>query len=190
MPRTLKIPRSKRTSRNRRELLATTAKKTDWESTAKPQKRRPKSVHDVKVLRGALRPLHEDELRRIPVLANGSQLKAGASYIDLRRVDLREFTADGNEVVEDGELIVARADIDSALWNKLLRVEWKEGQRWNPLVKERPRRKTKSMTGSDGNRKLATGHGRAKRKTGGEPQKTRSAPQGSGRRSGSSKDHK
>ena len=31
--------------------------------------------------------------------------------------------------------------------------------------------KSKSMTGNDGERKLATDHGRAKQKSGGEPQK-------------------
>jgi hypothetical protein len=44
------------------------------------------------------------------------------------------------------------------------------------------------MTGNDGNRKLASGHGRGKQKSGGEPQKKRPVPRGSGRRTGSSKD--
>jgi len=48
--------------------------------------------------------------------------------------------------------------------------------------------KSKSMKGSDGGRKLAADHGRAKQKSGGEPQKARAAPRGSGRRSGSSKE--
>jgi hypothetical protein len=47
--------------------------------------------------------------------------------------------------------------------------------------------KSKSMKGSDGGRKLATGHGRAKQKAGGEPQKERLAGRGAGRRTGSSK---
>ena len=48
--------------------------------------------------------------------------------------------------------------------------------------------KTKSMTGKDGGRKLAADHGRAKAKSGGEPQsKTRT---GSSRRTGSSKQRK
>lgn len=47
--------------------------------------------------------------------------------------------------------------------------------------------KSKSMKGNDGGRKLASDHGRSKRKTGGEPQKERSVPRGSGRRTGSSK---
>jgi hypothetical protein len=47
--------------------------------------------------------------------------------------------------------------------------------------------KSKSMKGSDGGRKLATDHGRGKKNTGGEPQKTRTVPRGSARRSGSSK---
>jgi hypothetical protein len=47
--------------------------------------------------------------------------------------------------------------------------------------------KSKGMRGSDGERKLATGHGRAKNKSGGEPQKERPVPRGAGRRTGSSK---
>jgi hypothetical protein len=47
--------------------------------------------------------------------------------------------------------------------------------------------KSKSMKGSDGGRKLAADHGRAKQKSGGEPQKERPVPRGTGRRSGSSK---
>jgi hypothetical protein len=49
--------------------------------------------------------------------------------------------------------------------------------------------KSKSMTGSDGGRKLAADHGRAKAKSGGESKKkTKSA--GVGRRTGSSKQRK
>ena len=47
--------------------------------------------------------------------------------------------------------------------------------------------KSKSMKGADGGRKLASGHGRAKQKSGGEAQKKRPTPRGAGRRSGSSK---
>jgi len=47
--------------------------------------------------------------------------------------------------------------------------------------------KGKSMKGSDGQRKLAADHGREKHKSGGEPQKDRPVPRGSGRRTGSSK---
>jgi hypothetical protein len=47
--------------------------------------------------------------------------------------------------------------------------------------------KSKSMTGKDGGRKLAAGHGRAKQKSGGEPQKVRTVPRGLGGRTGSSK---
>ena len=47
--------------------------------------------------------------------------------------------------------------------------------------------KSKSKTGKDGDRKLASDHGRKKQKSGGEPQKTRTVPRGTARRSGSSK---
>jgi len=47
--------------------------------------------------------------------------------------------------------------------------------------------KSKSMKGSNGERKLAADHGRTKKKAGGEPQKDRPAPRGSGGRTGSFK---
>jgi hypothetical protein len=47
--------------------------------------------------------------------------------------------------------------------------------------------KSKSMKGSDGKRKLASDHGRKKNKSGGEAQKDRPVPRGSGRRTGSTK---
>jgi hypothetical protein len=50
--------------------------------------------------------------------------------------------------------------------------------------------KTKSMIGSDGGRKLAAAAGRSKQKSGGEPQKKREVPRGSGRRTGSAKQRK
>jgi hypothetical protein len=50
--------------------------------------------------------------------------------------------------------------------------------------------KTKSMTGKDGGRKLATGAGRKTHKSGGEPQKQTINLGASRRRTGSSKQRK
>jgi len=49
-------------------------------------------------------------------------------------------------------------------------------------------KKSKSMVGKDGGRKLASSAGRQKRKSGGEPKKPPSGP--GTRRTGSSKKHK
>jgi hypothetical protein len=46
------------------------------------------------------------------------------------------------------------------------------------------------MTGRDGGRKLASGAGRGKQKSGGEAQKDRVVERGSSRRAGSSKQRK
>jgi hypothetical protein len=51
-------------------------------------------------------------------------------------------------------------------------------------------RKTKSMAGRNGQRKLASDAGRAHANSGGEPHKDREVPRGSGRRAGSSKQRK
>jgi hypothetical protein len=50
-------------------------------------------------------------------------------------------------------------------------------------------KKSKSMQGNDGGRKLATGAGRAKQKSAGEPQKETTPPR-PGQRTGSSKQRK
>lgn len=55
-------------------------------------------------------------------------------------------------------------------------------------VKERTRAKLKSQTGDNGERKLASDHGRAKQKSGGEAKKDTQA--GSSGKSGSSKQPK
>jgi hypothetical protein len=52
------------------------------------------------------------------------------------------------------------------------------------------KRKTKSMTGSDGGRKLASGAGRAKANRGGEAKKKTKDPRESSKRTGSSKQRK
>ena len=46
---------------------------------------------------------------------------------------------------------------------------------------------SKSMSDGEGGRKLAAGHGRKTQKSGGEAQKERTVPRGSGGRTGSSK---
>lgn len=50
--------------------------------------------------------------------------------------------------------------------------------------------KSKSMKDEEGNRKLQSDHGRGKHNSGGEPQKDRDVPRGSGGRTGSSKKEK
>jgi hypothetical protein len=50
--------------------------------------------------------------------------------------------------------------------------------------------KSKSMKGKDGERKLASDHGRRKAKSGGEAQKKRVVPRGQGGQTGSSKQRK
>ena len=51
-------------------------------------------------------------------------------------------------------------------------------------------KKSKSMVGKDGGRKLAAGAGREKQKSGGEAQRPSAVTRGSGGRTGSSKQRK
>jgi hypothetical protein len=146
-----------------------------------------RTAGDIKLLRGARPHFTQEELAAIPILPTGARLEAKDSYLDLRRPEQGEFDADGSELVEEREFVVARSRVAPALWRKLLRVDWLLNPQQKPMAKERPSTKSKSMKGGDGERKLASGHGRAKRKTGGEPQKNRPVPQGATRRAGSSK---
>src|SRR5215207_3883706 len=52
-----------------------------------------RTARDVKAAHAALRDLADDELEQIPILAEGTRLEQGATYIDINRTPAAEFTA-------------------------------------------------------------------------------------------------
>ncbi len=77
------------------------------------------TAYDIKDLHRQLPELHDDELKRIPVLPVGTRLEQGATYIDLRDSARGGFTATGDMRAEPGAFYVRKDSVDYQLWNRL-----------------------------------------------------------------------
>ena len=84
--------------------------------------REGRTLADEKAITRRLRGLSEADLKQIPVLPEGTQLQQGATYIDLRDPNAREFTAEGRIVVGPDNLYIPKSDVDYVLWNRLIGV--------------------------------------------------------------------
>jgi hypothetical protein len=78
-----------------------------------------KTLYDFKDVQRLLHGLTDDEMKRIPVMPQGSRLEQGATYIDLRDENAREFTAMADMVAGPDHLYVPKSDVDYVLWNRL-----------------------------------------------------------------------
>jgi hypothetical protein len=63
---------------------------------------------------------HKDELRKIAVVAPGTQLDVADTFIDLRDLGKGEFRATGDELVA-GELFVSKRETSYDVWDRLVR---------------------------------------------------------------------
>jgi hypothetical protein len=86
-------------------------------------KRSDRTAYDVKDLHDRLQDYRDDELKRIPVLREGSRLDQGATYIDLREEEPREFTATASMVAGADNWYVPKDSVDYPLWNRLIGVK-------------------------------------------------------------------
>ena len=84
-----------------------------------------------KHLHNQLPGLSSDELSRLQVLAPGTRLEQGGTYIDLNRLSDGPFKALGGHEATEGNRYVAKRDTDYELWNRL------GGEDANPEI-ERP----------------------------------------------------
>jgi hypothetical protein len=84
------------------------------------------TAYDVKAAHRWLHDLTDDELKQIPILPRGSRLEQGATYIDLRDPEPREFMATGDIQAGPGNWYVPKSAVDYQLWNRLIGVEHPE----------------------------------------------------------------
>ena len=80
------------------------------------------TAYELKALHDRLQGYSDDELKQIPVLPEGTRLEQGATYIDLRESQGREFTATGNMVAGPDNWYVPKREVDYQLWNRLIGV--------------------------------------------------------------------
>ena len=62
----------------------------------------------------------DDELKRIPLLPQGTRLEQGATYVDLNDPQLREIKALGSMKAGQYNWYVPKSEVDYQLWNRLI----------------------------------------------------------------------
>lgn len=84
-----------------------------------PDTTQGESAAEEKELYGQLPNLAHDELARLPIVAEGTRLEQGKTYLDLHDLERGEFTALASQRAEPGNRFVAKDAVDYDLWNKL-----------------------------------------------------------------------
>lgn len=75
---------------------------------------------EIKSLTQGLRDAPSEILERIVVISPGSQLRQGATYLDLNAPQMGEFVATGDMTAGAESKIVPKAQTDYEAWNWLL----------------------------------------------------------------------
>jgi hypothetical protein len=78
-----------------------------------------RTLYDVKRATRRLQGLDDDDLKRIPVLPEGTPLQQGATYLNLGDTNGAPFTAHGEMIAGSDDLYIPKADTDYVLWNRL-----------------------------------------------------------------------
>ena len=85
-----------------------------------------RTAYDVKDLHDRLRGFPDDMLKQIPILAVGSRLQQGATYVDLNDPAAREITGMGDMEVGPEHYYVPKSEVDHFTWNRLLDIRTPE----------------------------------------------------------------
>ena len=78
------------------------------------------TAYEVKEVHRQFHGFTDDELKRIPILSQGSRLEQGAVYVDLQDPGLNEFKAMGDMEAKPGHWYVPKSEVDYQLWNRLI----------------------------------------------------------------------
>ena len=82
-----------------------------------------RTAYDLKDAHRMLEGITDDGLQQIPVLWPGTRLEQGATYIDLRDPQRREFTATGDMEAGRDNWYVPKSGVDYQLWNRLIGID-------------------------------------------------------------------
>ena len=81
------------------------------------------TAYELKEVHRRLADFHDDDLKQIPIVPEGSRLEQGATYIDLAEDEPKEFTALGNMEAGPRNCYVLKSAVDYTLWNRLIGVQ-------------------------------------------------------------------
>lgn len=87
-----------------------------------PEKDAP-TAYDIREVHRYLQDYSDNELQQIKVLAKGIRLQQGATYIDLKDPERKEFTAMGHMEADDEHWYVPKTEVGYLLWNRLTGVK-------------------------------------------------------------------
>jgi len=82
---------------------------------------RARTALDIKKLTKSPTDFTPDELRQIPIVPVGVELKEGAVYLDVRNPARGPFAATAGVKAEEHNLYVPKAEIPQECWNRLVR---------------------------------------------------------------------
>ncbi|WP_141731732.1 hypothetical protein [Oligoflexus tunisiensis] len=86
------------------------------------EKQPHKSLNDIKEAHQRFQ-LTRDEMRTVPIMAEGELLREGAIYANLRDEQPTEFTATSGIKARPGEWIAPKSMVDYRLWNRLMALQ-------------------------------------------------------------------
>jgi hypothetical protein len=78
------------------------------------------TAYEIKEIHRQFHGFSDDELKRIPLLARGTRLEQGATYVDLQDQQLREIKATGDMRAGPNNWYVPKSEVDYQLWNRLI----------------------------------------------------------------------
>jgi len=79
-----------------------------------------RTAADVRAARRSPPGFTEDQRRKLTIQPVGTRLLQGATYIDLREPERREFRARADMMAGRDNWYVAKSEIDYLLWNRLI----------------------------------------------------------------------
>jgi hypothetical protein len=93
------------------------------DSAAEQSDERMITAYDCKDAHRRWQHFNDDELKQIPVLAQGTRLRQGSTYLDLYADPPHEFTAAGGQTAGQYNLYVPKSETDYQVWNRLLGID-------------------------------------------------------------------
>ena len=89
----------------------------------RPHHGRParRTARDVRTEHRVLLSFSDVDLAQMPLMPEAIKLARRAWYLDLHDPARADFTATGDEIVEPGQHVVARAEVPAELWDELRR---------------------------------------------------------------------
>ena len=64
--------------------------------------------------------VNSEELKEVPIVAEGERLQQGATYVDLTQQPLEEFTARGDMIANGDHAYVPKDRVPYEIWNRLI----------------------------------------------------------------------